>query len=104
MQTYRPTIRWWSLVDTRLVAHYTETLNVTEDRLVLTKGLFDKSEIVVPFSRITNYSVRQSVFDRMFGISNYIIETAGSTLPEIVLKGYPHALKDALSRALGTKS
>ena len=103
MQTFRPAIRWWSLVNTRLIAHYSETLDVTEDRFVLRKGLFSKSETVVPFSRITNYSIRQSFFDRIVGISNYIIETAGSSLPEIVLMGYPHTLKDTLAKALGTK-
>jgi len=103
MQTYRPAIRWWSLVDMRLMAHFSETLDVTEDRFVLTRGLLAKSETVVPFSRITNYSVSQSMLDRIFGLCNYIIETASSPLPEINLRGYPQALRDTLSRALGTK-
>jgi uncharacterized membrane protein YdbT with pleckstrin-like domain len=101
MQTYRPTVRWWSLVNMRLIAHFTEKLEITEDCLILTNGLLGKSEKVVPFSRITNYSTQQNIFDRMVGISNFSIETAGSPLPEVVLTGYPHALSAALSSALG---
>ena len=100
MPTYRPTIRWWSLVGSRLIAHYTESLEVRHDRFVLRTGVFTKSEIVIPFSRITNYSAEQTIFDRMFGIWYFTIETAGSIAPELILSGYPSKIRDALSRAI----
>lgn len=102
MSTYRPAIRWWSLVDSRLIAHYTESLEVRHDRFVLRKGVLTKSEIVIPFSRITNYSAEQSIFDRMFGIWYFTIETAGSIAPELILSGYPSKIRDTLSRAVET--
>ena len=82
MRTYRPAVRWWSLIDSRLIAHYTETPEVHRDRFVLRTGVFTKCETVIPFSRITNYSAEQTVIDRMYGIWDFTIETAGSLSTE----------------------
>ncbi|HEX9796751.1 MAG TPA: PH domain-containing protein [Anaerolineales bacterium] len=100
MTMYRPAIRWWSLRDTKLIAHFNESLEVLEDRLVLRKGTFSKTETVIPFDRITNYNVSQSFFDRIFNICHFRIETAGSIAPELHLAGYPESLKDVLSNAV----
>jgi uncharacterized membrane protein YdbT with pleckstrin-like domain len=101
MQTYKPVIRWWSFVNPRILAHFSESLIVHSDRFIFKKGIFDKSEIVIPFSRITNYADQQSFFDRVFGIGNFKIETAGSSItPELILMGYPYNLRDVLARAL----
>lgn len=100
MALYRPSIRWWSLRKTRLIAHFSESLEVLDDRLVHRKGLFSKSEIVVPFSRITNYSASQSFFDRVFNICNFRIETAGSMLSELNLDSYPESLRAVMAEAV----
>lgn len=101
MQTFRPVIRWWSLTNPRIVAHFSESLVVHADRLIFKKGIFDKSEIVIPFSRITNYSGEQSFFDRIFGIGDFRVETAGSSItPELVLIGYPNDVRNVFARAL----
>ena len=104
MQTFKPVIRWWSLVNMRLLAHYAETLEVYEDRLLYRKGILSKSEVVIPFARITNYADEQNLFDRLFGISNFQVETAGSTItPELNLIGYPSQLRQVLARAVESK-
>jgi membrane protein YdbS with pleckstrin-like domain len=101
MQSFRPVIRWWTVVTPRLIAHFTEVLEVHADRLTFRKGLFNKSEIVIPFSRITNYSADQRVVDRVFGVGDFRIETAGSTItPELVLKGYSYQLREILAQAI----
>jgi uncharacterized membrane protein YdbT with pleckstrin-like domain len=101
MQTFRPVVRWWSLTNPRLTAHFSESLTVHSDRFIFRKGIFDKSEVVVPFARITNYSDQQSFFDRVFGLGNFRIETAGSSIaPELTLIGYPYELRDVLARTL----
>ncbi len=102
MQSFNPVIRWWSLVNPRLIARFTERLDIYDDRLVYTRGIFSKSEVAVPFSRVTNYGVDQNLFDRIFGVGNFKIETAGSVAPELILVGYSYRLRDILSRALKT--
>ena len=105
MQTFKPVIRWWSFVKFRLIAHFSETLEVYEDRLVYRRGILNKSEVVVPFSRITNYSADQNVFDRIFGTGDFKVETAGSnTTPELLLTGYSYKLRDILARALNRRN
>jgi uncharacterized membrane protein YdbT with pleckstrin-like domain len=104
MQTFKPVIRWWSLVHPGLIAHFSETLEVHADRLMYRKGIFSEKEVVVPFSRVTNYSVDQNFFDRLFGVGNFTIETAGSVAPELVLNGYPYKLRDLLASSLNISS
>ena len=101
MQTFKPVIRWWSLVNPRLIAHFSETLEVHADRLMYRKGILNKSEVVIPFSRIANFGAEQNLFDRIFEIGNFRIETAGSSLtPELTLIGYSYKLRDIFSRSI----
>jgi uncharacterized membrane protein YdbT with pleckstrin-like domain len=104
MQSFKPVIRWWSLVNPRIIAHFSERLDVHEDRLMYRKGIFSKSEVVIPFSRITNYAADQTLLDRIFGAGDFRVETAGSITPELTLIGYSYRLRDLLSYALGSGS
>jgi uncharacterized membrane protein YdbT with pleckstrin-like domain len=97
----KPVIRWWSLVDNHLLAHYTEALEIHTDRFVHRQGILNKRECVIRFSHITNYAAEQNLFDRLFGVANFSIETAAGALePELVLRGYPYQLRNFLSRML----
>ena len=100
MEKFRPKIRWWSLVDSRLLAYFTESLEVWDDRFVMRKGIFSKNETIIPFSSITNYSSKQSFLDRIFNICQLIIETAGSINPELNLRGYPEKLLEVFAQAI----
>lgn len=100
MQSFKPVVRWWSLVHPRIIAHFSETLDVYEDNLMYRKGILNKSEVVIPFSRVTNYAAEQSLFDRIFGVGDFRIETAGSVAPELTLIGYSYKLRDILARSL----
>jgi len=105
VQTFKPVIRWWSFVNFRLIAHFSESLEVQQDRLVYRKGILDKSEVVIPFARITNYSADQNFFDRIFGVANFKVETAGSNIaPELALVGYSYKLREILAQALNPGS
>lgn len=104
MQSFKPVIRWWSLVNPRVIAHFSERLDIHEDRLMYRRGIFSKSEVVIPFSRITNYAADQNLLDRIFGVGDFRVETAGSITPELTLIGYSYRLKDLLSYALGAGS
>ena len=45
METYKPVIRWWSFVNPRLLAHFSESLVVHSDRFIFKKGIFDMVRI-----------------------------------------------------------
>ena len=100
MQSFKPVIRWWSLVNPRIIAHFSERLDVYEDSLMYQTGIFSKSEVVIPFSRVTNYAADQNLLDRVFGVGNFRIETAGSVAPELILIGYSYSLRDLLARSM----
>ena len=100
MRVFKPAIRWWSLVSSKLIAHFTESVEIHEDHLTYRKGIINTSEVVIPFSRITNYTANQNLFDRMFGLGNFSIETAGSVGSELLLNGYPYKLGDVLNSSL----
>lgn len=104
MQSYKPVIRWWSLVNPRVIAHFSETLDVYDDRFMYRKGIFSKSEVVIPFARITNYATDQNIFDRIFGVGNFRVETAGSVAPELNLSGYSYRLSEILARSIKSGS
>jgi uncharacterized membrane protein YdbT with pleckstrin-like domain len=103
MQSFKPVIRWWSLVNPRIIAHFSERLDVLDDRLAYRRGILSKSEVVIPFSRNTNYAADQNLFDRIFGVGDFRVETAGSITPELTLIGYKYKLRDILSYALGSE-
>jgi uncharacterized membrane protein YdbT with pleckstrin-like domain len=64
----RPFVNWWT------------TLYVlTSERLITRTGLIAKSGVEIPLERITNVNFSQSVFERMLGAGDLLIESAGST-------------------------
>ena len=64
----RPAVNWWT---TRYV--------LTTERLITRTGLIAKSGVEIPLERITNVNFSQSVFERMLGAGDLLIESAGST-------------------------
>jgi uncharacterized membrane protein YdbT with pleckstrin-like domain len=64
----RPLVDWWT---TRYV--------LTTERLITRTGLIAKSGVEIPLERITNVNFSQSVFERMLGAGDLLIESAGST-------------------------
>ena len=65
------------------------------------KGIITKKRAVIPYRTITNLVVKRNPFDRLFGISKVIIQTAGesaSAQPEGRMIGiyYPHDLLEEI--------
>lgn len=74
---------WWFLMckSTRL--------DVIGNDIVLTRGLLSKDTTEVDIARIRSVNVYQSFFNRMFGVGNIKIYTAGDE-PEIEVSGVPN--------------
>jgi len=62
----RPIISW---ATTRYV--------LTTERLMTRRGLIAKSGVEIPLERITNVNFNQSVFERMLGAGDLLVESAG---------------------------
>lgn len=69
-------IRWWTFV------YWFE-----ENELRVEYGLFIKKKRYIPFDRIQSFNYKESIFHRIFGLVQVMVETAGSTdgKPEVVL-------------------
>ena len=64
----RPLVNWWF---TRYV--------LTTERLITRTGLIAQSGVEIPLERITNVNFSQSVFERLVGAGDLLIESAGTT-------------------------
>jgi|SRR5690554_3239265 len=73
---------WWYL-QTRA-----SKLTVTDTEIIYDTGLLNKEHSEISISRIRAIRVKQSFFDRIFGVGEIAIYTAGDN-PEIIAKGMP---------------
>lgn len=72
---------------------------LTEEKLVIDKGFFSKTQEEVRLYRMTDFSVRQSFFDRFFNIGKINISSSDNTQGEFSLLGVkkPYVIKEILS-------
>ena len=75
-------IPWW-------LSCRATTLTVTNQRTILRTGLLSKSLTEVWHSDVRNVQLHQGVFDRMFGVGNIGVSSAGQAGMEIVAGGLP---------------
>ncbi len=73
---------WWYLVC------LSTKLEVIGNDIVLTKGLLSKDTTEVDIARIRSVNVYQSFFNRIFGVGNIKVYTAGDE-PEFEVSGIP---------------
>jgi membrane protein YdbS with pleckstrin-like domain len=76
---------------------------ITDTEIVFRKGIFNTIKTVVPFKEIQNLNIEKSVLERMLGIANLKIETAGSNITEseIIIPGIEN--EDELSDTVRRK-
>lgn len=73
-----PLLTWW-----------TSMYVLTSERLMTRRGLISKTGIEIPLENITNVNFSQSVFERMIGAGDLLVESAGST-GQSKFKDIPH--------------
>ena len=82
----------WLGTLTLLLIWYIKTkgtkLSINENDILLEKGLLSKKRVEVQIRLVRTVSVDQTFIDRIFGVGEIAIYTAGD-LPEIVEKGLP---------------
>ena len=76
--------------------------HISENQLIINKGIFSRKTLVIPFERIQTVQLHQNLLHKMIGHCKVAIDTAGTEKAEVTLQslGYPAAisLKEALTR------
>ena len=66
--------------------YFTYRFRIEGDSLVIRSGLFERSLRQVPFSRIHNVELRQTLLHRLFDVAEVKLESAGGTRPEAQMR------------------
>jgi putative membrane protein len=74
------------LVVTSLWQYFTYRYGVAGDHLVVRSGLLERSLRVIPFARIHNVALQQSMLHRLFGVAEVRLESAGGAKPEAQMR------------------
>jgi len=74
------------LVVTSIVHSLTYRYRIEADSLVVRSGLLQRSLRQIPFARIHNVAVHQSLLHRLFGVAEVRLESAGGRKPEAQMR------------------
>ncbi|MGH8084456.1 MAG: PH domain-containing protein [Lysobacter sp.] len=83
---------WWPLIGVAVLAllslwqYFTYRYGVADDALVVRSGLLERSLRVIPFARIHNVALQQTLLHRMFGVAEVRLESAGGKKPEAEMR------------------
>jgi putative membrane protein len=83
------------LVVMAILQYFTYRYTIGRDGLTVREGLLHRSRREIPFSRIHNVVVQQSLLHRVFGVAEVRLESAGGAKPEAQMRVL--GLHDALA-------
>lgn len=89
-----------ALVVAAVWRYFTYRYRVDEDRLVVREGVFERNVRQVPFARIHNVALHQTLLHRAFKVAEVRLESAGGTRPEAEMRVLPIAEAMALERLI----
>jgi uncharacterized membrane protein YdbT with pleckstrin-like domain len=74
---------------------------LTNDRLVTRRGIFSRDSREIPLDRVMDLSCHQSLFERVIGAGDLMIESGGERGQEVFSNfGNPFELQNAVHRAI----
>ncbi len=79
-----------------IVSYFRYYYHLDEESLIIEKGVFDKTYINLPFERIQNIQIEQSVLHRMLNVVRLSIESAGSSGAEIKVEALERKQANAI--------
>ena len=83
------------------IAWLTTEFVLTTDRLVTRRGVFSRDSREIPLDRINDLSCHQSLFERVIGAGDLMIESGGERGQEVFSNfGNPFELQNAVHRAI----
>lgn len=92
---WSPLVGVAALVAAAVWRYLTYRYGIGEDALVVRSGRFERSLRVIPFARIHNVAIEQSLLHRLFGVASVRMESAGGKRPEAEMRVL--RLEDALA-------
>jgi len=87
-----------------IVSYFRYFFHLEADRLVIQKGVFNRTRIRLPFERIQNIRIEQKVLHRMLNVVSLRIDSAGSSGSEITVEALErHKAEDIRQYVLSQK-
>lgn len=84
---------WWlpmigvgALVVVSVWQYLTFRYRIDDDRLIVRSGLLERSVRQIPYSRIHNVAIHQTLLHRLMGVAEVRLESAGGTKPEAQMR------------------
>lgn len=77
----------WAIARVPLRRHAARGYDLGTDRLRVARGLWFRSDTVVPFGRVQHIDVTQGPLERAFGLSTLVVHTAGTHNASVSLPG-----------------
>jgi putative membrane protein len=71
-----------------------------EEEFIITKGIFNKTKTIIQLNKIQQVEINQSFIQRIIGVYELHVDTAGSAKKEGKIRAIPHALALALKARL----
>jgi uncharacterized membrane protein YdbT with pleckstrin-like domain len=70
-----------------ILRHYSTEYTLTRTGVMKTRGLFSKDVMTIPYGKIQDIKLKKSFVERVLGIGNIYIDTAGENGIEMILQG-----------------
>jgi uncharacterized protein len=88
------------IIRTPLRRYHARGFQMGADRLRVVRGLFFRSDTVVPFGRVQHIDVQQGPIERAYGLGTLVVHTAGNHNASVSLPGLGHADAMAMREAI----
>jgi putative membrane protein len=80
--------------------NFTFYVDIENDEFIITEGVFNKTKTAIQLHKIQQVNINQSFIQRMVGVYELTVDTAGSNKKEGNIKAISHALALALKARL----
>jgi membrane protein YdbS with pleckstrin-like domain len=92
----------WAIVRVPLRRHAARGYDMGADRLRVVRGLWFRSDTVVPFARVQHIDIHQGALERAFGLATLTVHTAGTHNASVSLPGLAEpdaaAMREAIAK------
>lgn len=79
-----------------IVYFYKYSFHITDNELVINKGVFKRTKLNIPFQRIQSINFKQSILHQLLSVVELDVDTAGSSKTEFELRAISNKKANAL--------